>query len=45
MMIIDILIYGIPKSWQREMDRQGFDPCTTTDPVDTVSLPGTDRSS
>ena len=36
--IIDILIYGIPKSWQREMDRQGFDPCTTTDPIDTVAF-------
>ena len=36
--VIDILIYGIPKSWQREMDRQGFDPYTTTDPVDTVAF-------
>ena len=36
--IIDILIYGIPKSWQREMDRQGFDPYTTTDPIDTVAF-------
>ena len=24
--IIDILLFGTPKSWQREMDRQGFDP-------------------
>ena len=24
--IIDILLYGTPKSWQKEMDRQGFDP-------------------
>jgi len=23
--IIDILLFGIPKSWQRKMDRQGFD--------------------
>ena len=24
--MIDILLYGTPKSWQREMERQGFDP-------------------
>ena len=36
--IIDIMICGIPKSWQCEMDRQGFDPHTATDPVDTVSF-------
>lgn len=24
--ILDILLYGTPKSWQKEMDRQGFDP-------------------
>jgi len=24
--IIDILLWGTPKSWQRKMDRQGFDP-------------------
>jgi len=24
--IIDILLFGTPKSWQHEMDRQGFDP-------------------
>jgi len=24
--IVDILLFGTPKSWQREMDRQGFDP-------------------
>ena len=24
--IMDILLYATPKSWQREMDRQGFDP-------------------
>ena len=23
---MDILLYGTPKSWQREMERQGFDP-------------------
>ena len=24
--IIDILLFGTPKSWQKEMSRQGFDP-------------------
>ncbi len=24
--IIDILLYAVPKSWHKEMDRQGFDP-------------------
>ena len=24
--MIDIVLYGTPRSWQREMDRQGFDP-------------------
>ena len=24
--IVDILLFGTPKAWQREMDRQGFDP-------------------
>jgi len=28
--IIDILLFGTPKSWQREMDRQGFDPVAST---------------
>jgi len=28
--IVDILLCGTPKSWQREMDRQGFDPLTQT---------------
>ena len=28
--LIDILIYATPKSWMREMDRQGFDPVTAT---------------
>jgi len=28
--IIDILLFGTPKSWQREMDRQGFDPLAKT---------------
>jgi len=34
--IIDILLFGTPKSWQREMDRQGFDPLakTVTEVVD-----------
>lgn len=25
--IIDIVLNGIPRSWLREMDKQGFDPC------------------
>ena len=24
--ILDVILFGTPKSWQREMDRQGFDP-------------------
>ena len=24
--MLDILLFGTPKSWQKEMDRQGFDP-------------------
>jgi len=28
--IIDILLFGTPKSWQREMDHQGFAPLTKT---------------
>jgi len=28
--IINILLFGTPKSWQREMDRQGFDPLAKT---------------
>ena len=28
--LIDILIYATPRSWMREMDRQGFDPVTKT---------------
>ena len=28
--IIDIALFGTPKSWQKEMDRQGFDPVTKT---------------
>jgi len=28
--LIDILLFGTPKSWQREMDRQGFDPLAST---------------
>jgi hypothetical protein len=24
--LLDILLWGTPKSWQKEMDRQGFDP-------------------
>ena len=35
--IIDILCYGTPKSWSREMDRQGFDPLIAT-PVQVVDF-------
>ena len=28
--LLDILLYGTPKSWQREMDCQGFDPLLHT---------------
>jgi len=28
--IIDILLFGTPKSWQRKMDCQGFDPLAST---------------
>jgi len=28
--IINILLFGAPKSWQREMDHQGFDPLAST---------------
>ena len=28
--IADILLYGTPKSWQKEMERQGFDPMEKT---------------
>ena len=24
--VLDILLFGTPRSWQQEMDRQGFDP-------------------
>ncbi len=34
--IMDIILFGTPKSWQREMDRQGYDPMdhTTAELVD-----------
>ena len=28
--IMDIILFGTPKSWQKEMDRQGFDPMDHT---------------
>ena len=28
--LVDIILYGTPKSWQKEMDRQGFDPIEKT---------------
>ena len=30
--VIDIILWGTPKSWQREMDRQGFDLMDETIP-------------
>jgi len=35
--IIDILLFGAPKSWQREMDRQGFDPLAVA-PAETAAF-------
>ena len=35
--IVDILIYATPKSWMREMDRQGFDPISKT-PLEVVDF-------
>ena len=35
--IVDILLFGTPKSWQREMDRQGFDPLAST-PAECVAF-------
>ena len=35
--IVDILIYATPKSWLREMDRQGFDPISKT-PIQVVDF-------
>ncbi len=28
--MIDFLLFGMPKSWQKEMDQQGFDPLLNT---------------
>ena len=30
--VLDIILWGTPKSWQKEMDRQGFDPLDQTIP-------------
>jgi hypothetical protein len=35
--IIDILLYGTPRSWAKEMDRQGFDPMDHT-PAEVVDF-------
>jgi len=35
--LIDILLFGAPKSWQREMDRQGLDPLAST-PYDVAAF-------
>jgi len=37
--IVDILLFGTPKSWQQEMDRQGFDPLMKT-PADKADTHG-----
>jgi len=37
--IVDILLYGTPKSWQKEMNRQGFDPLGHT-PMEVVAFMG-----
>ena len=34
---VDILLYGTPKSWQKEMERQGFDPIQHT-PMEVVNF-------
>lgn len=34
--LLDILLYGTPKAWQREMDRQGFDPYETGNTISDV---------
>jgi len=35
--IINILLFSAPKSWQRKMDRQGFDPLSSA-PLDVVAF-------
>ena len=35
--MLDILLFGTPKSWQREMDRQEYDPMTKT-PTEVVDF-------
>jgi len=35
--IVDVLIYWTPKSWQKEMDHQGFDPLAHT-PMEVVAF-------
>jgi hypothetical protein len=36
--IVDILLFGTPKSWQKEMDRQGFDPIDGKTPLQVVAF-------
>jgi hypothetical protein len=36
--MIDILLFGTPKSWQKEMDRQGFDPFDAGSPSAVVDF-------
>jgi len=41
---VDILLYGTPKSWQKEMDCQGFDPLSHT-PMEVVAFMKRNKSS
>jgi len=36
--ILDILLFGTPRSWQKEMERQGFDPMATGSIDDTLEF-------
>ena len=35
--LVDVLLFGTPKSWQKEMDKQGFDPVLHT-PMQVVTF-------
>jgi hypothetical protein len=35
--LVDIILYAVPKSWIKEMDRQGFDPMVKT-PMEVVNF-------
>ena len=36
--LIDILLFATPKSWQKEMERQGFDPMDDKEITDIVDF-------